>query len=127
MVHHPRIGLVLATIALTFAGSAMAAPAPHTRLVKCGTETCLLLSGHRADAAAPVSINDHVVAVSGGRSWRARLPLETVRAWSAPHARSIAVAVIRPDGSADKPVAASLPIGLLGHVTDLAALVVRAH
>lgn len=102
---------------------AQAAPQPKTRLVSCGAEDCLLVTGRRADKGSPVSINGHVVAVEGGRSWRARLPLATVRAWSTPYARSVTVTT----GPTDSMAEASLPIGLLGHVTNLAALVVRAH
>lgn len=71
----------------------------------------------------PVAINGHPVAVEGKRSWRARLPLSLVRAWSDPFARSITISVGQTAQSAE----ASLPIGLLGHRTDLASLVVRAR
>ncbi|HEX7857164.1 MAG TPA: hypothetical protein VF503_26070 [Sphingobium sp.] len=117
----------MAFVAASLATTAMAAPAPNTRLVSCGPETCLVVTGHRASVTSRVSINDNVVAVEGGRSWRVRLPLATVRAWSAPFARSIAVAVAQPDGLVEASTEAELPIGLLGHRTDLAALVVRAR
>jgi len=128
MGHRLRIRLagLSAAIVLTGLSSTVEAAEPTSRLVSCGTESCLLVTGHRSDTASPVSINDHRVAVEGGRSWRVRLPLDTVRTWSAPHARHVAVSVERPDGNVET-ADASLPIGLLGHVTDLAALVVRVH
>lgn len=126
----PALGALLAVI---IAAPAMAAPTlistngisngtshrPSTRLVECGATSCLLVSGHREDAASPVSINGHAVAVEGARKWRARVPVETVRAWSAPYARTIAVSVA--GASQD----ARLPIGLLGQVENLAMLVIR--
>ncbi|MET0364270.1 MAG: hypothetical protein ABW169_06415 [Sphingobium sp.] len=117
--------LAAAIGAAGLASSAMAAP--NTRLVTCGEESCLLVTGHRDSAASVVSINDHAVAVEGRRNWRVRLPLASVRAWSAPFARSVAVTVAQPDGRAESVARASLPIGLLGHRTNLASLVVRAY
>lgn len=98
---------------------AWAAQAPMTRLVECGTESCLLISGKRADATAPVLVNGHAVAARGARHWRVRVPVSTVRAWSKPHARSISVTV------ADTEYDASLPVGMLAAPHDLAMLVVR--
>lgn len=98
---------------------AFAANAPATRLVECGSQSCLLVSGKRNDATAPVSINGHVVATEGARKWRARVPVATIRAWSAQHARTITVTV------AEASYDASLPVGMLGRSRDLAMLVVR--
>ena len=78
------------------------------------------MTGQRADRTAPVAINGHEVPVSGGRKWQARLPIETVRAWSAPLARKITIQV------AGVETKAVLPIGLLGHTPDLAYLTVTA-
>ncbi|MEE4453657.1 hypothetical protein [Novosphingobium resinovorum] len=99
-----------------------AAPETSTRLVSCGQDSCLLVSGRRADPASAVRINGHDVDVAGGRTWRVRLPLGIVRAWSMPVARTIEVTVLdsRSDVQATRRV--RLPIGLLGHVTDLASL-----
>lgn len=118
----PRLCIFMLGIALTFgiAASASAAPAPGARLVDCRPESCLLISGSRADVASTVSVNGHAVAVEGGTKWRVRLPVSAVRAWSAPRARTIMVSVGGVAAEAD------LPIGLLGHRSDLAMLVVRA-
>jgi len=109
-----------AMIAALVAVPATAIARPATRLVECGAASCLLVSGHRENARSRIDINGHEVAVEGGRNWRARVPVSTVRAWSEPYARSIAVAV---EGH---PHDVSLPIGLLGHAENLAMLVVRA-
>lgn len=110
------LGLILAG---GFAAPALAASGPATRLVECGPESCLFVSGRRGHAASPVSINGHEVAVEGGRKWRAQVPVETVREWSEPYARTITVSVAGVEREA------RLPIGLLGSVKNLAMLVVR--
>lgn len=107
----------------SFASPAMAARQPSARLVSCGDESCLLVTGHRQDPAAAVSINGREVPVEGERRWRARLPVETVRSWSAPHARTIEVSL----GNSESGTSVELPLGLLGNVTDLAVLEVRVR
>lgn len=106
---------------------AMAEPAPKTRLVSCGEESCLLIAGQRENSKSVVSVNGHPVIAEGGRAWQALLSLEEVRAWSVPYARSVAVTVVQPDGITESDSAASLPIGLLGHVPNLATLIVTAR
>lgn len=117
----PLIGQLAlgAVLAGAFAVPALAAPKLSTRVIECGSESCLLVSGRRDHAASQVSINGHRVAVQGARNWRARVPVETVRRWSAPYARSITISV----AGAEKEV--RLPIGLLGRAEELAMLVVR--
>lgn len=102
----------------------MAASEPRTRLVSTGTQSALLVSGYRTDSAAQVDINGHPVTVEGGKSWRVALPVDTVRAWSTPFARSIDITVRSGPADSAETQRADLPIGLLGHVTDLAALVI---
>lgn len=124
---HRFVGPVLAAVAVILAPAAWATPVSNTRLVSCGVESCLVIAGHRENAASSVSINGHPVAVDGRHSWYLRLPLATVRMWSTPHARDIAVTVARPDGSLEVSDDAMLPVGLLGHVTDLAVLTISAR
>lgn len=114
-----RIAMLALSPLLALAAPALAADAPTTRLVECGSQSCLLVSGRRTDASVPVRINGHDVATTGARRWRARLPVATIRAWSAPHAQSIAVEV------AHAQYEARLPVGMLGPKRDLAMLVVR--
>lgn len=119
--------LPIAGAAMLTAGGA-AAEAPRARLVSCPVADCLLVSGQRATADAPVRINDHPVAVEGGRRWRVRLSLDTLRAWSPSRARTISITTAdRAAGGAATTQQADLPIGLLGHRIDLAMLTVRVH
>jgi hypothetical protein len=101
--------------------SPAAAAEPSTRVVRCGEDSCLQITGRRDDPALTVSINGRTVAVEGERSWRVHLPVETVREWSAPYARTIEVSQGETSASVD------LPIGLLGGVTDLSSLVISVH
>jgi hypothetical protein len=117
--------MVLVTAATIGLATPATAAEPTTKLVKCRAGHCLLISGQREHAGSLVRINGREVSVDGNRKWRVRLPVETVRLWSEPHARTIDVAVVDPvTGSADS-ADANLPIGLLGNVTDLAFLVIQ--
>ncbi|WP_235037662.1 MULTISPECIES: hypothetical protein [unclassified Novosphingobium] len=113
-----------AALMTVFAPGAMATPDADTKLVACGEASCLLVSGRRDDAASDVSINGHPVAVEGQRAWRVSLPVETIREWSLPRARTIDVTLMDPRTGDQTTSRAGLPIGLLGHVTDFAALVI---
>jgi len=103
----------------------MAAPEASTKLVRCGEHSCLKISGYRDNPAATISINGHEVPVNGGHGWRVRLPVEIVREWSIPYARTIEVTLHDPETQRETSAEADLPIGLLGHVTNLASLVVN--
>ncbi|MEA3388352.1 MAG: hypothetical protein U9R64_03605 [Pseudomonadota bacterium] len=110
---------VCMTLAAGFAPPS-AASSPRTRLIERQSENYLLISGSRDDAGSQITVNGHPVEVDGGRNWRVRLPVDTVRSWSAPRARAVTVAV---DGSRFE---ADLPLGMLGHADRLAMLVVTA-
>jgi hypothetical protein len=115
------LGIMLAA-ALTSTASFAAEPKPKTRVVACQAGSCLLVTGSRANAASVVRINGHAVSAEGGRKWRARVPVDTVREWSAPLARTITVSVVDAETRTD--AKADLPIGLLGHSENLAFLFV---
>jgi hypothetical protein len=118
---------VLGAACLAYVASpAMAAPEPSTRLVRCDSGNCLLVTGYRESAASEVSINGQAVKVEGKRRWQVRLPVETVREWSAPWARTIQVQLHDSATKGTSSEEAVLPIGLMGH-TDLASLVVGVH
>ena len=121
--------VILSTIGLTLAAG-LASPAiasePRARLVACDVGSCLLLSGRRDEVASVVRVNGHAVPVEGRRRWRARLPVDTVRRWSAPHARSITLTTADPTGG-ERVEQVDLPIGLLGSTTQLASLVIRVR
>lgn len=110
---------VSAVLSAALVTPAIAASKPSTRLVKCGQESCLRVSGQRTDKASAVLINGREIPTKGTQRWHVRVPVKTVRAWSAPYARTIAVSVA---GSTQD---VKLPIGMMGH-GDLAMLVVRA-
>jgi len=118
-----RFGMLVALSAVSLTGQAQAAT---VKLVRCGAGDCLLVRGHRNSGEESVRVNDRAVEASGGRSWRVRLPVETVRNWSAPFARTLSVAVVGPAGSVERAEAVRLPVGLLGQNLELASLVVQA-
>ena len=68
----------------------------------------------------------HRVFVQGGRRFEVAVPVDAVRAWSVPFARTVAATTIGRTGEA-KTRDVRLSIGLLGHVTELASLEVRSR
>lgn len=116
------VGLTAAALTAPLASGSAAASEVSTRVVGCAEGSCLLIKGRRADAGAAISINGHAVNTQGARTWRAQVPVETLREWSAPLARSITISVIS-DGNQTNSEA-RLPIGLLGQAENLAFLVV---
>lgn len=112
---------------LLLAGAAEARDASRdARLRTCGDETCVVLTGERGDAADVVTVAGHRVPVQGGRRFEVAVPVDAVRAWSVPFARTVAVTTIDRTGEATTRDV-RLPIGLLGHVTELASLEVRSR
>lgn len=126
LLRNRLVETAVAALAVTCASAAVAEPAPKTRLVSCGSESCLLVAGRRNSADSLVSINNRLVTVEGGRAWHIRVPLVAVRELTSPYARSIEVTVAQADGHEEWSKDASLPIGLLGH-KNLATLVVSAR
>jgi hypothetical protein len=124
---HRSLMWALAAIGALAASPATASSEPSTRLVRCGEESCLQICGHRDNPAATVSINGHAVPAEGERGWRVSLPVEVVRQWSAPHARTIEVSLFEPETQHATVASVDLPIGLLGDTTELASLVVSAR
>jgi hypothetical protein len=119
-----RVVALLGAIAIgSLASPAIAASEPGTRVVRCGEESCLRVTGYRDDPASIVSINGRVVIVEGEHRWRVHLPIKVVREWSAPYARAIEISLQNPETQLETIASVDLPIGLLGGV-DLASLVV---
>ena len=116
-------GMLMALAAATLPAQVQSAT---VKLTRCGAGDCLLVRGHRNSGQAIVRVNDRTVQASGGRSWRVRLPVATVRDWSAPFARTLSISVVEPAGSVEQTEAVRLPVGLLGHEVELASLVVHA-
>lgn len=122
-----KLAFALGTVWLICVASpVLAASVPSTRLVRCDPGNCLLISGHRDNAESEVRISGHAVTVEGKRNWRVRVPLETVRGWSAPLARAIEITLYDARTQSVSHDRAALPIGLMGH-TELASLLVGAR
>ena len=118
--------LTLAFIAsLSVASQASSAAEVRTRLADCDDGSCLIVTGNRDHPSSSVSINGHAVAVEGLRKWRAVLPVETLREWSEPYARTITVSIADARARTQASAEAHLPIGLLGRVENISMLVVR--
>jgi len=113
--------------ALLIAPAAHADARPSAKLVRCAAGDCLLIRGERSSAATTITINDHEVAASGGRGWKVRVPVAAVRGFALPFARTLDVAVVDAAGRVEQRETVRLPVGLMGHTTELAALVVRAR
>lgn len=107
--------------------SATARPVATVRVISCDAGDCLLVRGHRTSSQAVVRMNERPVDVSGRTSWQVRLPVATVRDWSAPYARTLRVAVVGAAGSVEDSGAVRLPVGLLGGKLELASLSVHAR
>jgi len=123
LVRH-SLALCGAALIAALAQPALAEPHHKARLVSCESGDCLLLSGTRENPDALVRVNGHLVRAEGGRGWKVLLSIESVRAWSLPGARSIAVTTQNP-GVQDSVVnQVDLPIGMLGGITELAYLVI---
>ena len=121
------LAFVGAIAAAALASPAIAAPEPSSKLVRCGDQSCLQVTGHRDDPTSIVHINGHAVPVQGERKWKVSLPLAVVREWSAPNARMIEVSLGDPEGQRVTIASVDLPIGLLADGTVLAALVINVH
>ena len=117
------LAAILAAGPAGFSSPAWSATEPRTRVVACETGSCLLVTGRRTDAASMVSINGRAVAAEGARKWRVRVPVDTVRKWSAPFARTIVVSVVDAGTRTDATAEVDLPIGLLGQAENLTLVV----
>lgn len=129
---HHRLSRHAALLAGAIALASLAAPAgaasgTSAKLVSCGAQSCLLITGHRDDPASIVTINGQAVSVEGKRGWRVSLPVETVRQLSAPYAREIEVSLRDPATQSETSDSVDLPVGLLGGLTDLSALEVSIN
>ncbi len=114
-------------VALLIAPAAHADGLPAAKLVRCGDGDCLLIRGTRSSEAATITINDRPIAASGRRGWKIRLPVADVRGLASPFARTLDVAVVDAAGQTERRAQVRLPVGLMGHTTELASLVVRAR
>jgi hypothetical protein len=117
----PAVGIALA------ATGAHAAPTSQSRLVHCGEQTCLRITGHRADAAVAVRIAGQDMAVEGGRSWRVTVPAQTARAWASASGSVLPITYRDARSGTERQGEVLLPPGALGRRIELATLLVSAH
>ena len=123
-----RTHAVMCAIALAGTASpALAESETSTKLVRCGAESCLRVSGYRDDPASVVRINGYEVAVEGKRRWQVQLPVEVVRQWSEPDARTIEVSLHGLGSQLGASDSVDLPVGMLSRMTDLSALVITVY
>jgi hypothetical protein len=99
--------------ALTIIAPAQAERQTRARLVSCGENSCLRLSGYRARAGMVVRIGKHDLTVEGDRAWQATVPLR--------------VAFVDPDAGTERVETVMLPPGSLGSRTEIASLIVSAR
>ena len=105
---------------------AMAKDAPETRLVSCGKDSCLMISGRRYQAGQIVSVNGMEIPSDGSDKWRVVLPIETVRALCEPRARTVEVTITDTISGRAAVREARLPVGLLGDSSLLDSIEVTA-
>ena len=113
---------LIAGVLLALSPPISAAPAPEARLVRCGDDDCLRVSGQRDDVHVRVLVNGREITPRGAQKWRMDLPLDTVRRLAPMHARTIEVTLRHPDTGDESSTNVRLPIGLLGGTTRLTAL-----
>ena len=101
--------------------------AAESRLVHCGADTCLRLSGHRSNAAVAVRIAGHDLAVTGDRSWHATVPLSTARDWPSSSRGTLTLTLVEMSTGTETVDAAIMPPGALGRRVELATLTVHAY
>ena len=113
--------------ALTIIAPAQAERQTRARLVPCGENSCLRLSGYRARADMVVRIGEHDLAVEGDRAWQATVPLDLARAWPIARNYALRVAFVDPDAGTERVETVMLPPGSLGSRTEIASLIVSAR
>jgi hypothetical protein len=106
-------------------GAALAAT--QAKLVHCGQETCLRLSGHRAHTQVAVRVAGHTLAVEGDRAWHATVPLATARDWASASGSVMMLTLTDGQAGGERQEAVTLPPGALGRRVELATLMVSAH
>ncbi|WP_353467670.1 hypothetical protein [Sphingomonas faeni] len=113
--------------ALTMIAPAHAERQTRARLVSCGENSCLRLSGYRALATMVVRVGEHDLSVEGDRAWQATVPLDIARAWPIARNYALRVAFVDPDAGTKRVETVMLPPGSLGARTQIASLIVSAR
>ena len=123
-----RLSLTITAGAILSAAAPAAAEHPASaRLVHCGAETCLRLSGQRDEADTRVQVDGRDLPVTGARSWQATVPLAQARAWRLTRGYAVPVTLIDRASGAERTSPVAVPPGALGARVELASLIVRAR
>jgi hypothetical protein len=121
-----RLSGSLLGIALTMAPHGALA-ATQARLVHCGSDTCLRLSGHRPNPGVAIRVAGHDLPVEGGNAWHATLPIATARDWASASGATMLLTLADERTGRDGSEVVALPPGALGRRIEIASLMVRAH
>ncbi len=119
-----RFALAGACIA---AAGATPAFATEARLVHCGTDTCLRLSGRRADPAVAIQVAERDLQVLGGRRWRIDVPLAAARLWQGVARDRLTITLADARTGSRRSETALLPPGALAGRIELAELVIGTN
>ena len=125
----PSSALTRAALLLVLAVAATPGQATgisRARLVHCGDDTCLRISGHRPSPAVAVRIGGQDLAVEGGRAWRATVPLATARTWPTAAGYALTLTLVDTRAGTESVDRVMLPPGALGQRVELASLIVHA-
>ena len=121
-----RISLFSLCLVLVAPPASAGAP-PQARLVQCCDGPCLRLSGRRPHSAVAIRVAGHDLAVAGGRSWRATVPIETARGWVNAHGDRLTLTLADMRTGTETADVVTMPPGALGRRVELATLMVSAH
>jgi hypothetical protein len=113
--------------ALTMIAPAQAERQTRARLVSCGENNCLRLSGYRERADMVVRLGERDLAVEGDHAWQATVPLDVARAWPIARNYALRVVLVDPDAETERVETVMLPPGSLGSRTEIASLIVSAR
>ena len=105
----------------------IAAAEPRARLVHCGSDTCLRLTGTRVHPAVQVRIAGRDIPVEGARSWQVTMPLAATRGLVDASGQTLTITLADPRTGTQQTQAAMLPPGALGRPVELASLTIYAH
>jgi len=101
--------------------------AAQARLVRCGAETCLRVTGNRSSSAVAVRIAGQDLAVEGNRAWRVTVLLPTARDWPGALDGTLRLTLVDIATRIETAETAAVPPGALGRHVELATLIVHAH
>lgn len=124
---HALLPLLGAAAGLFVTAPARAGEPARARLVRCGGETCLKLSGRHASPVVAVRIRGEVVPMAPDRAWALTVPLARARPWVSDAEQGLTVELTDAENRQTEATATQLPPGAFGRRRELAMLVVTAR